>query len=77
MKSFLLSVAIWLLFFTVDASPVLADVKIDSFDAVDPAPQNDPVACWAASMSAALKVKGVNIDQDELKRAVCDRTRSQ
>ncbi len=49
-----------------------ADVEIRGFRdlASGFSPQEDPVACWAASMSAALKVKGIDLDQDEVKKAV-------
>ena len=48
------------------------EIAIEFFDehSLQLAAQEDIVACWAASMSAALKSKGVNLPQSSIKMAV-------
>jgi len=73
MKVPFLTIAMSVLLLAVSSRPTCAgEFAIDFFDkhSLELSPQRDTVACWAASMSAALKSKGVDLDQDSIKTAV-------
>jgi hypothetical protein len=57
---------------TFTRQALAGEVAIDFFDqeSLRLAPQEDMVACWAASMSAALKCKGVDLPQSSIKIAL-------
>ena len=61
-----------LLLGTSTQQTVAGEVAIDFFDqqSFKLAVQQDVVACWAASMSAALKSKGIDLPQSSIKIAV-------
>jgi hypothetical protein len=69
----LLTLALSVLFLAIFPRQTCAgEFAIDFFDkhSLELAPQQDVVACWAAAMSAALKSKGVDLDQASIKIAV-------